>query len=263
MQPKAIPIRSTILTAINMAVENRTQLLRLALPLLVVVAFSQIYNHIAASNPDYSFNFISILFSFAYLLTLLNATVGAHRVFLLSRENAAQTRAVRWTMRETRFLGWWIVLSICITAIISPLAFFSFAIVPDISGAFLFDNPFLGILTSSLIFLPAGYVFSRWAMVLPATAIDQTHKSLGWAWDLTKGHSLRLFFLICVIPLTTDILLSYIPFGNHLAGQLCYQAIWLIVGAIEICLLSLSFGMLNAWASDDPETTEEQVNIQE
>ncbi len=161
-------------------------------------------------------------------------------------------------MRETRFLGWSIALAVRLLVVILPVLLIEIAVIPRMWGAS-FETSYLVILISSFFYLPIAYVFSRWAMVLPATAIDQTHKSIGWSWHMTKGHSLQLFILIGIIPFTTDILLSLLPFGTSIVGQLCYEVIWLIVGAIEICLLSLSFGMLNEWASGDTKNTEEQT----
>lgn len=94
---------------------------------------------------------------------------------------------------------------------------------------------------AELISLPVYYVIARWAMVFPATAIDHKGKTLMWSWDLSMGNGLRLFLLVGLVPISTNFILSLFPGTENFIFLLLYQAAWIVVGAFEICLLSLSY----------------------
>ena len=251
MEIQEIPIQNTILKSFEMVNANLSQLIRLGSPLIAVVLFSAVYSQFIEVDPEESgFSFVDVSTSIAYALALANAMVGAHRIFLMQSQDVEDTKAIRWSMRETRFAGWWLAVSLCTVLLAIP---FSFLIVPFVTKCTseFTQNTTIIYTLSTLVNVPIYYLFCRWSMVFPATAIDQRDRSLGWSWELSKGHSLRLFALIGGIPMATNIALSFLPSADNIVFALMHQTIWLAVGAIEICLLSLSYEMLSRWHTDN------------
>ena len=104
---------------------------------------------------------------------------------------------------------------------------------------------------------------ARLSLVLPATAIDQKGKSLKWSWRLSQGNSIRLFLIIGSIPLLTNIFLYFLPESEGIVLSLVYSTVGLIVGAIEICLLSLSFNFLSKTNVETINNKSENLSTQD
>jgi hypothetical protein len=89
------------------------------------------------------------------------------------------------------------------------------------------------------------YVFARFALVFPATAIEVS-TGLADAWSRTHGNGWRMFIVVGAVPLATDYASGWIYAG--VSGPLTAIAAS-VVGAIflvfEVAALSLSFRELS------------------
>ena len=251
MEMQVIPIKHTILKSFEMVKKNSFDLIRLGAPLIFVTLLSTFYYQSVETKQDNStLTLENMLIGAVYLFTLANAVIGAHRIFLLPSQDILNTKAIRWTMRETRFTAWWFAISLCAGLIAIPLSFIVLPLTLSLTNE-LIQNKSITYIFSMFITLPVGYLFCRWALIFPATAIDQKNKSLEWSWKLSKGHSLRLFILIGGIPLITNIMLSLLPNSESIFIDIIYQIIWLVVGVVEVCLLSLCYQILSDWHSEN------------
>jgi hypothetical protein len=263
MKVNKLPISEIFFQSIFLIKNKYLELIRLCFPYVVVIFFSTIYNVYYSESGESvnTFSVLGYLILFIEMLTLLLATIGAHRVFIMPDSQVANTKSLRWTWRETRFLGWWLVmiLVVCLTVLPISLLFFGIMIQAPSELSVFDSNLYWGIIIGSSLFLMY-YLLARLSLVLPATAIDQKGRSLKWSWRLSQGNSFRLFILIGCIPLLTNLFIYFLPESDGIILNLAYSFIALIVGVIEICLLSLSFSFLSK-ASDESNNMNSEILI--
>ncbi len=78
------------------------------------------------------------------------------------------------------------------------------------------------------------------------------------AWSLSKGNSLRLTFLVGVIPLLTDsFFFSLLPESDSLIYRGFYYLAWAVVAVIEVGILSLSYQWLQTQCLNKPMESSE------
>lgn len=147
---------------------------------------------------------------------------------------------IRWSRRETRFLGWlltvYFYLIVIFVAVASVAQFVSAFSSDLISGGW----AFIGFMT--LASLPAAYLFVRLSVLLPATAIDQK-RNMAWAWSLTAGNGWRLVLMLWAVPMILSVLTPDLE-SVSLVG---FMGLSLAVGALtalEIALLSIAFQVM-------------------
>ncbi len=93
--------------------------------MLAVLVILQYFNFSLVDRTIYLASDNSALFGFllihVFLATLVMAVVGCHRIFLMNNNDVKATKTIRWTGREFRFIGWWIVLGLIASIITIPL----------------------------------------------------------------------------------------------------------------------------------------------
>ena len=139
----------------------------------------------------------SLLSFIVALITILLHTVIAvttHRIVILGPEAMGEWGLNRWTMRETRFAMFLMIMGIAVGFILLfGLAAQPYSLAIAIPGALLFITFF--------------------SLVFPAAAIDETI-DITAAWRLAKGHLLPLFLCVCIFPMLLTIplvLIQMIP----------------------------------------------------
>jgi len=266
MKINRLPISEIFVKSSLLVKDKYLELLRLGMPLIVVSFFSTIYSTYYSELGE-SVSTLSLsgtLIGLVHGLTLLLATIGAHRVFIMPDDQVTKTKPLRWTWRETRFLGWWIVLVLVVVLIALPLPILFIGLNSVVPSAISVTEGggYREIILSSL-FIILYYLLARLSLVLPATAIDQKGKSLKWSWRLSQGNSIRLLIIIGCIPLLINIFFYFLPESEGIVLSLIYCALGLIVGAVEICLLSLSFNFLSKTNVESKNTYSETLSAQD
>jgi hypothetical protein len=266
MKINRLPISEIFVESILLVKDKYLELLRLGMPLIVVSFFSTIYSTYYSESGE-SVSTISLsgtLIGLVHALTLLLATIGAHRVFIMPDDQVTKTKPLRWTWRETRFLGWWIVLALVVVLIALPLPILFIGLNSVVPSAIsVTEGGGYGEIILSSLFIIMYYLLARLSLVLPATAIDQKGKSLKWSWRLSQGNSIRLLIIIGGIPLLINIFLYFLPESEGIVLSLIYCTVGLIVGAVEICLLSLSFNFLSKTNVESKNTNSETLSTQD
>lgn len=177
-----------------------------------------------------------------FVYTML--AISVHRLLL----NTELPSMRYWRMRETRFLGWLLILYGCF-----KLVFMGFGIVFFlISGKpfELFGSSWIVSLVFLLMSMPGAYICARFSMLLPATALDRK-PNFAWTWALTKAHGFRLMILLWVIPFVFSFLYS----GWQTDTPLIYLALNLVLStltAFEVALLSVAFMALGGMSLNTP-----------
>ncbi len=80
--------------------------------------------------------------------------------------------------------------------------------------------------------------------MFPATAVDNEENNVEYVWRISQGNSFRLMFLVSVLPTIANIIVIQLPSSNNLFYLITTSIVWLVLGVIEICLLSLSYDFL-------------------
>lgn len=157
--------------------------------------------------------------------------VVCHRSVILGGDSLPNRFGLFWSRRETRFLGWTIVI-----ILVTALAGVGVELLAMLS-------PFGPLLTSIGVALLIGYVYVRVAMVLPATAVDDS-TSFDQAWFLTSGNGLRVVFVIVFATAPVVIVLTLLAYLLDFEG---FFIIFLAVlgrhaiALFAICALSVSY----------------------
>lgn len=183
------------------------------------------------------------------IYTLL--AVRVHRIVLAG--GGVKQNWFRWTWRETRFLGWLVVVYFYWTLVLVPVI----AGVGVASDFKLFSQGvWLDALAITLATVPGAYVFVRLAFLLPATAVDQK-RNLRWAWELSKGNGWRLVALLWVLPMFVSLVLPNWEPSNpvyFVAWEIAYG----VVTVLEVALLSVAFKTLGGLSFNTPSEVQAQ-----
>jgi hypothetical protein len=232
-----LPVVSTIKSAANRLWDARQSLFwllviaGLANGLLDWVAFVLFENNTSKS-------FLALA---AQALVYTVLAVRVHRL-VLGAENAEQG-LVRWTGRETRFLGWLLVVY-CYVVLIFALPALLVGVVgvmarmPQDGGGWM-------ALFAFLASLPAAYLFVRLSVLLPATAIDQ-RRTIAWAWALTEGNGWRLVIVLWLVPMLLSTPMSVLE-ASSLLGWLARDLFVVVLTSFEIAILSVAFKSLGGF----------------
>lgn len=230
-----LPIKAIFKGSIGLTWQRKAELLRLAWPYLAAIFITTAFTSQISGTTE------QLIVSFVITITGALGIVSCHRVFLLRRDEVLQLSAIRWSKRET----WYLINSIGLGFLIVIF------LIPAMIGMYMltfsgeYPKELNGIGSQWLIYifiLPAFYIFSRYSLILPATAIDK-NRTLGWAWRASKGNGWRLAALIGFTPTIFNTLLSKLLnlIGDFLVVNLFYASILAVLAVFEVCLISLSY----------------------
>ncbi len=259
-----IPVRNIFFDVLELPRKNFLPLLKFGSPLILVLValfiVSAMFEEELEAVKDLSLlNYsIAITSSLIFCAVLVMAVVGCHRTFLMNSQEINQTKIIRFSIRELKFVGWWMII-----AILASIVYLPFVMTLSVFGT-LYDmteggNLFL--LVVMILEIPLYYVIARVSLVLPATAIDKRNKSMLWSWRLSTGNGWRLTFLVAIVPLSVEYILSLIPSDESLIYTVATFAIWLIIGVMEVGFLSLSYAFLARHELDGNTSTNHTASI--
>lgn len=158
--------------------------------------------------------------------------VTIHRIILLGNSSVTHFGIYTWTMRETRFLGWYIAIHIWLFIITLPNTLMEYYGITE---------DFVLIIIKLTLFVAGFYVFSRLSILLPATAVDKRYDT-AWAWDITNDNGANLIIVLSIpgaLYAPFYILTGY----NVYLDFICYFFQYVVM-AIGIVALSLSYNFL-------------------
>lgn len=239
---KKLDIKGIFFQAADLVAANALQLLKYGAPMIILGVASSWINESGSGGLG---SVVQLIVSIAYAMAVVAATVFAHRVFLLPAAQNAELKPVRWSMRETRFVGWSLAISLSICVFMIPFSLLLFNFVPSASGSYIERN-----IIQFILWIPLYYCVARWSMVLPATAIDMRGLDLAWSWRISKGNGWRVFVLLGLLPMGTEMLFSLVPAVASPILFVIEYFVWLVVAVFEICLLSLCYCELCKFSED-------------
>lgn len=204
------------------------------LPLLIFLSFIPIYYSIQSNM---LLKFLNHL-AHGFIFTMLAVT--CHRIVLLGKASVPRFGIYIWTMREIRFLKWYLLGYICMCLDTYFIALFKYVNISEIWHTLV-----------QLVYFPVGYyLFARLSILLPATAIDKID-GLKWVWSITKGNGFRLI-VISLIIFSSIFFLAFIFIlipvyffiGKGIVFTLTIGTIIYIALLVDIVALSLSYRYL-------------------
>ena len=252
---KKLPVVATLKEAILLPFKHLGCVLKVGFPLILFFVLQFIISYfllfdggILRQSDDvfFAINLISLPLNVAALVI---GVVGCHRIFLLdhAREN---TRLFNWTGNEIKVVGWWLVIGIAFLLMAIP-----FFLIFFVMGGFniIARMGFAELAVTFLFFMPLLYIMVRWLLVIPSAAIGIHGKTLSWSWRLTAGNGFRLMLLVSIFPFLFNVLMvcigvlfatifSSLAYATLL--QVLSTVLWLVMGVIQVALLSLSYKFL-------------------
>jgi hypothetical protein len=176
--------------------------------------------------------------------------VTCHRLVLLDAESVARRWQPTWSMRETRFFLWIVVLWVGGLAAIMVVIAIAANIWTWIAGT----RPDAE-WTEWVVFalkIPALYIFARLCVLFPAMALDRK-PNLRWAWDLTQKNGWRLMVVVAGLPVAFKYLVGFLYRDD--ATRVEWLVLTVVAGAlvtVEIAAISLAYRELTR---HDPQST--------
>ena len=175
------------------------------------------------------------LLYFLHIVLFTLFAVTCHRLVLLNQRSFASVLLPPWTWRETRFIFFFFALWLVTTGIVVvALTLIANLWIP------LFGEPG-GAWFSWIAKIPMLYLFARFCLVFPATAVDRK-VNLKWSWALTRRNGWRLFTVVAVLPWIISQVLDLLYRGDASTIEivlLAFLASALL--AVEVAALSLSY----------------------
>ncbi|BCN23598.1 sugar transporter [Vibrio alfacsensis] len=211
------------------------------IPLIVVHVFfiTQYQSAMMQAEPNFSggFFFTTLVL---YPLVAAMAAVRIHRIYLAHEYMQSALDVVRLSMRELRFIGWWILFGISMIVTLGlPLFTITFLVVSESGDV---NSELLISIITLISSIPAYWLLSRWSLVLPATALDHEPRGLAHSWRKSRPYKKQIFILMGVIPLLAGTV-SQLVFAqfSHIGIMLVSGLLFGVFGAYQIALLSLSY----------------------
>ena len=225
-----LPVWAILAQAFRTSWERRAAFFRVAaLPMLLLI----IMGILPYQNNSGIFLAVNTI---ANMLVFTVFAVHSHRVILQHEDYVAFSHQLTWGYRETRFLGWSVVIFFGILFIFLLFAALLAGIIAALTG----------FKSVEFFLLPAAgyavYVIARLSLLLPAVAIDQPLE-MGGAWRSTVGNGLRLM-VILVAPTIIPLVIFY--FLRHqqeinVAEKMLIMPLNLATCFVGIAALSLSY----------------------
>lgn len=185
-----------------------------------------------------------ILYMYVEMVPISFMAINIHRIIIIGKNAVPQYGIRRWTMRETRFLGWWIVANFYMTAMGIAVATIGLGIagladpkVGKVYGLILLPFAGLGMFLGWILFV-------RLLLLLPATAVDR-REHMGWALAASKGNSIRLGILTGTLPviyLITAVVISSITEATwawFVIDLVYYISVVVGVAVLSVCYLHI------------------------
>ena len=242
MNDNKLPIQEIFYNSFTLIKNNSNKLIKVAIPYIIVALFYNLYIYYYVDIENFSFDIYilsQLIISMSFFIIL---SVRFHRIFLLSSNEIENSLRFRWTSRETKFFGRWIMIMLCLVPIVILFIVFGVFVFSNVEEV---DYSSQGVLIDLFIMAPMYYFIARFSLVLPASAIDKKETSLKSSWKLSKGNGLRLFFILAILPILSSLILTFFPIDENIVYSLINVVITTGIMPFEICFLSLSYIFLS------------------
>lgn len=244
--PAPLSLARVLSGALRVLWQRRGVFLRgLAFPGIAIVALQVAYWHF---DPDWTDAAWAswLVWGVRSLLWIVFAVI-CHRIVLLDPHAVEVPIFPPWTWRETRFLGWFALVYglVILVTWVGAMAFVTILL----PALLKFTTDAVAVMVPAVAMVFSTYLFSRWAVVFPAAAID-VPGDLKAAWQLTRGNGLRMMVIAGGLPWV----LRYASWWLYrdeptLVEVVLITALGTALIALEIAALSLAYRELSSQAT--------------
>lgn len=166
-----------------------------------------------------------------WLLLYALFAMSCHRVILLGEESLPSRYGIYWTMRETRFLGW-----VVLVGTVYMLLVFPFQVATLYLPRSWWDWQLMWYLPTLL----ATYIDGRISLVLPATAVGE-RSSIVESWRLTRSRGLHIAAALFIAAVATDL----VSMGTRFVLQDVPQVAQLVSNVLKFPLVAVAVGIIS------------------
>lgn len=210
-------------------------LLKISLPqLLLVILLYFLLSNFNENEVSASHILSSFLLFLLFGLSIVMMIIAIHRKLILNRD--LNRKWIQWTGNEIKYMGWMILITICVIFISIPGFYIVSEIIQTEDESVILVSKFMAWVLNLFIL----YFVARWSLVLPSSAIGEHGNSLTWSWDLSSGNGWRLTALIALPVVMLDLL----PVYESDFYSMIMMFLWVFLSVFEIVALSLSFQFL-------------------
>ncbi|MEW6529757.1 MAG: hypothetical protein AB1473_02900 [Thermodesulfobacteriota bacterium] len=238
-----IPVIATIRDAVTIPWRQQAIMFRALVPIsLVLIALLTAMERMKVEAGGMIY---ALVFYILFIPAFAVFAITCHRLILLGGDSVPKHGLAKWTRRETRFVGWTLLIGfyyLCIGFVLAIL----------LIGLTLFFEPLIspspvvmklaGGATAVLVWIPCLYWGARYSILLPATAVDE-RPNLEWAWKVSQGNGWRLVLVVGVLPMALQTGPGFL-LGYSIVVDVLLHAATCILYVIEIAALSLSYRYL-------------------
>lgn len=232
----SLPIVSIVFRAFGEVFGNFGALLRAWLiPMLLMIVIDVLQG---AAQPSVLAN---VFFWFLEAPVYALAAVACHRIVLLGPESLTNPWSLHWSPRESSFFVWLLIFAVMMyfsALLLSAVV----AMAPQTVFGYKAEW-----LDEALMVVALFYVYGRFAMVFPATAVDK-RMIMSQSWLLTAGNGVRvaiaLLLPIAPVYLVAQMLAWALPAGAMEYSRAIYAPLEFVGIAAIVATLSLSYQFL-------------------
>lgn len=237
-------IKKIIIEALSTFNKDKIIFLRNFLPALVTLMFIglglyliDIESKLFSETPEFGYIPFIFLCVFSFLVILAKSIVHTHRSFILS-EHASFKELFILSRRDFRFIKKFIALNIVMMLVgIVIMAMFGKYLIELVQGT---ENQAILFIIGLITTLMTSFVWARLAIVLPSAALEH-NLSIQSAWNVSDDYSAKLFIGVGLLPVITDLIISYLPSFESRIYTASIALVWGVVVIIEIGILSLIY----------------------
>lgn len=242
-----LPLRATVAEAVRYYQAQLPALLRvIALPALADALLSYLWHQTDVQ-------YLSLAGAFhltAQGLLLTLAALSCHRVILLGPQSVSALGTSGTTLRDWRFIGVAVALFLVTNVLLQVASILIFVPLGLLKPGFVQSAPGTVAIIGRFAALPALYVACRYAICLPAIAIDQP-LPVKQAWASTRGHGMRLLLLVGVSPWLLHFVQRALAgaFSSNIDYTVAGNFLFWLLLPLEIALLSICYRRLSQAAT--------------
>lgn len=169
------------------------------------------------------------------------AAVACHRIVLLGPGSLTNPWSLHWSQRETSFFIWLAIFGVMMY-VSNVLLSIVFVDMPMSAVGSRFKW-----LQGAFVLVALVYIYGRFAMVFPATALD-ARMIMSQSWLLTAGNGLRLTIALLLplapLYLVENLIAWGMPAGVMEYSGIVYIPVQFVAFAVVFAALSLSYKFL-------------------
>jgi hypothetical protein len=234
--PAPLPVIRIIRDAFLFVWDKRVRMLyALAVPVALLLVVDHAFT-LANNDP------LKFVQAFIQMAIYILFAITCHRVALIGDEGVPHYGLRTWTLGESRYLGWsviilvvWLLFSFVINS------FYVSMIVSKVEAGASAETYQSYKYWLTPFYIPILYILARLSVLWPAIALDE-QVSAQWAWRLTENNGWRLTAVVSLLPWVLYFVVNLLLRENAtLVESIIVKLLGFVLLAVEVVALSFSY----------------------